>query len=127
MTLLSEGVTPRMLNPEPKVCARKAPNINDDGVVLDTGCDNLYQARTHNQKFCSSECTRIQTNANLMEKYYDNQRRKRGEERICDSCGFTKLSRWNPERTCSVCVQKPERDRDAAAALIMKERQSSGF
>ena len=112
---------------EPKICARKAPHIDEDGKVLDSGCDNLFQARTHNQKFCSPECTRIQTNANLMEKYYDNQRRKRGEVRICEKCNFTKLSRWNPERVCGTCAVQRERDRDIAAQEIMRERENQWY
>ena len=39
------------------ICANKECAIN-------------FDAKTHNQKYCSDECCRIATNKRIMEKYY---------------------------------------------------------
>jgi hypothetical protein len=34
-------------------------------------CAKDFDAKTHNQKYCSDECCRIATNKRIMEKYYE--------------------------------------------------------
>jgi len=65
-------------------------------------CTNQFTKRKHNQKYCSSECCRIATNANIMANYYAKQARLQGKERACGSCGV-KLSRYNGADYCNKC------------------------
>lgn len=106
-------------------CARTVPRFDEASETWDKGCINTFERKTHNQKFCNSECTRLQTNANIMEKYYNNKRRKNGEVRICAECGITKLSQYNEENVCSLCEKKPEQKRSHEALRVM-ERLSRG-
>lgn len=67
-------------------------------------CDKVFEARTHNQIYCSDEHCKLATNARIMEKYYENKRRRQGYKRICKTPGCnTPLSRYNPEEICSKC------------------------
>lgn len=85
-------------------CGRTAPHPEG----LDEGCQNVFVKRTHNQKYCCPECTRIQTNANVMQEYYDDKDRRSGTRRVCSECKFTVLSATNPGSICGSC----ERSRD---------------
>lgn len=71
------------------------------------GCDNLFNRKTHNQKYCSDECCRLATNAKIMERYYENKRRRSGAPRQCTSCG-SKLSKYNLSDECSACISGRE-------------------
>jgi hypothetical protein len=84
------------LNEGANICAR-------------VGCENLFSKKTHNQKYCSDECCRIATNAKIMERYYENKRRRSGAKRLCD-CGAT-LSKYNLGDECSTCEAKRETNR----------------
>ena len=64
-------------------------------------CRGKFEAKTHNQKYCSDECCRIATNKRIMEKYYEKKAIKNGAPRAC-KCGNL-LSRYNHEDTCSKC------------------------
>jgi hypothetical protein len=67
-------------------------------------CNNEFQPKTHNQKYCSDECCRTATNIKIKEKYYEKKERLRGKERICKTSGCkTKLSRYNEDPHCSKC------------------------
>lgn len=66
------------------------------------GCGNEYVPRAYNQRYCCEECTRLATNKNIMDKYYERRAIKLGHVRHCKSCG-TKLSRYNPDAICGAC------------------------
>jgi len=82
-------------------CGRTTPHPEG----LDEGCQNVFVKRTHNQKYCCPECTRIQTNANVMQEYYDDKDRRSGKQRVCKSCKFTLLSASNPDEICGSCMK----------------------
>lgn len=67
-----------------------------------SGCDEAYVRKTHNQKYCSDECCRIATNAKIMERYYENKRRRSGAPRVCDECNAV-LSKYNLTDRCASC------------------------
>lgn len=66
-------------------------------------CGLEFEAKTHNQKYCSDECCRRATNARLMEQYYERKARRKGHIRVCaNGCG-TVLSRYNDDKICQAC------------------------
>ena len=65
-------------------------------------CAKDFEAKTHNQKYCSDECCRIATNRRIMEKYYEKKAIRNGAFRQCTKCK-TKLSRYNQSSMCSTC------------------------
>ena len=65
-------------------------------------CAKDFEAKTHNQKYCSDECCRVATNRRIMEKYYEKKAIKNGASRSCRSCNIT-LSRYNQSNICSLC------------------------
>lgn len=70
-------------------------------------CGKTFEAKTHNQKYCSDECCRTATNKKLKDKYYENKARLNGAVRICKSHGCkTTLSRYNASNICSTCQAK---------------------
>jgi hypothetical protein len=72
-------------------------------------CNNKFEPKTHNQKYCSDECCRIATNEKLKEAYYDKKARLAGKIRICKTIDCeTTLSRYNEERICASCQAKNE-------------------
>jgi len=68
-------------------------------------CSKEFEAKTHNQKYCSDECCRIATNRRIMEKYYEKKAIRNGIYRQCTKCS-TKLSRYNQSSVCSTCEKK---------------------
>lgn len=64
-------------------------------------CQKEFDAKTHNQKYCSDECCRIATNKRIMEKYYEKKAIRNGALRKC-KCGNI-LSRYNQSNECSMC------------------------
>ena len=65
-------------------------------------CAKDFDAKTHNQKYCSDECCRIATNKRIMEKYYERKAIKNGALRKCKKCSI-RLSRYNQNDICSSC------------------------
>jgi ribosomal protein S27AE len=67
-------------------------------------CGQEFEAKTHNQRYCSDECCRLATNARLMEQYYEKKARLKGHIRVCitPDCG-TVLSRYNEGKVCGKC------------------------
>ena len=61
-----------------------------------------FDAKTHNQKYCTEECCRIATNRRIMEKYYEKKAIKNGAIRNCKNCKAN-LSRYNSQEVCSTC------------------------
>jgi hypothetical protein len=68
-------------------------------------CAKDFDAKTHNQKYCSDECCRVATNKRIMEKYYEKKAIKKGALRKCKKC-YIKLSRYNDNTVCSICEKK---------------------
>lgn len=68
-------------------------------------CAKIFDAKTHNQKYCSDNCCRIATNRRIMEKYYEKKAIRNGAFRACTKCGIS-LSRYNINTVCSVCEKK---------------------
>lgn len=67
-------------------------------------CDNLFEQKTHNQRYCSDECCRKATNARLMEQYYEKKARLKGHIRVCANPDCeTVLSRYNDGKVCRKC------------------------
>ncbi len=86
------------LGPDEFICARE-------------GCDNKAVRRTHNQKFCTDECTRLATNERIMKNYYKEKARISGVKRYCTSCESL-LSKYNPSEICSPCSVKKSNSLD---------------
>jgi hypothetical protein len=68
-------------------------------------CAKDFDAKTHNQKYCSDECCRIATNKRIMEKYYEKKAIRNGAYRGCKKCSV-KLSRYNQGEYCTICEKK---------------------
>lgn len=67
-------------------------------------CKKEFNAKTHNQKYCSDECCRIATNQKLKAAYYEKKARLLGKKRVCkiSGCGSL-LSRYNEDSVCAKC------------------------
>jgi hypothetical protein len=65
-------------------------------------CAIEFEAKTHNQKYCSDECCRVATNRRIMEKYYEKKAIKNGAFRGCKKCK-SRLSRYNQSDYCAMC------------------------
>ena len=83
-------------------------------------CNNEFNPKTHNQKYCSDECCRTATNQKLKEAYYEKKARLAGKERICKNKGCNViLSRYNESRICDKCQgAKKEEERLALVAMV---------
>lgn len=73
---------------------------------------------THNQKYCSNECCRIETNRKIMEKYHERAAIKRGKKRTCRHCG-TNLSRYNENSICGACEANKKRENLGEASQLV--------
>lgn len=84
------------------------------------GCDEVYERKTHNQKFHNDECCRLATNARIMEKYYAKRDQRQGKTRFCTKCETTKLSRYNDSNVCSACKiqREAEANRSVTSMLL---------
>lgn len=65
-------------------------------------CGKEFTKVTHNQKYCTNECCRIETNRKIMEQYHERAAIKNGKPRACAGCG-TSLSRYNSNNVCGAC------------------------
>lgn len=82
-------------------------------------CDNEFEPRTHNQKYCSDECCRTATNIKIKEKYYEKKERLNGKVRICKASDCkTLLSRYNESPYCTLCELRKE---SKAKTQLLKE------
>ena len=70
-------------------------------------CENDFEPKTHNQKYCSDECCRIATNEKLREQYYEKKARLAGKKRVCKKkdCN-AELSRYEERSICKYCQLK---------------------
>lgn len=83
------------------------------------GCENTFTPKTHNQRYCDSECCRLATNKRMTAKYHERQARKKGVTRICASCKTTKLSRYNSTRICGACASRTAAERNGELAKML--------
>lgn len=82
-------------------------------------CNNEFEAKTHNQKYCSDECCKIATNIKIKEKYYNGKARRAGVAFKCNNKGCNStLSRYSTENICESCKSK-ERSKERKAILDM--------
>lgn len=66
-------------------------------------CSKEFEKKTHNQKYCDSECCRKATNERIMKRYYERRDNRLGvNKRVCKNpdCNIP-LSRYNEESYCS--------------------------
>ncbi len=66
-------------------------------------CSNKFEQVKHNQKYCTAECCKVVTNAELMRQYYAKKARLAGKKRMCIVCDEVQLSRYNSTECCSLC------------------------
>ena len=76
-------------------------------ICANSTCALEFDAKTHNQKYCSDECCRVATNRRIMEKYYQKKAIKNGALRNCKKCK-SKLSRYNTVEICYKCEKQSE-------------------
>lgn len=75
-------------------------------------CGQEFEAKTHNQRYCSDDCCRKATNARLMEQYYEKKARLKGHIRVCANPDCeTVLSRYNDGKTCRKCEATKEQEK----------------
>ncbi len=83
-------------------------------------CAKKFDAKTHNQKYCSDECCRVATNRRIMEKYYEKKAIRNGAPRICKKCK-TQLSRYNQADVCAGCEKRISKESKLAIWKIISE------
>ena len=90
-------------------------------------CGKEFEAKTHNQKYCSDECCRIATNEKLKEQYYEKKARLAGKQRKCKSSGCNViLSRYNEGKICDKCLgAKREAERKALVEMVKRATNRS--
>lgn len=92
--------------------------IGNEFTCARADCEVVSRKTTHNQKYCSNECCRIETNRKIMEKYHERAAIKRGKKRACTDCG-TALSRYNENKVCGACeIKKRNENAGEANALV---------
>ena len=70
-------------------------------------CNNEFEPKTHNQKYCSDECCKIATNLKIKEKYYYKKARSAGVKFKCASRGCNQiLSKFTDDLICENCKAK---------------------
>lgn len=87
---------------------------NNEFTCARAECGTVAKRSTHNQKYCSHECCRVETNRKIMEKYHKKVSIRKGLKRTCASCQTTSLSRYNDGDFCSACVKKDRQTSDAS-------------
>ena len=82
-------------------------------------CNNEFNPKTHNMKYCSDECCREATNLKIKEKYYAKKERLSGKVRICinKTCDV-ELSKYNESDICQKCITE-EKERERLSLLSM--------
>jgi hypothetical protein len=80
-------------------------------------CGEVFESNKKNQKYCAPSCCRLATNKKIMERYYENKKRKSGVKRYCD-CGQL-LSRYNDSDICFVCLKKKKENDNSAVIEVI--------
>lgn len=81
-------------------------------------CKKPFRKVTHNQKYCSSECCKVETNRKVMENYHRRVAIKKGAKRPCLGCG-TILSRYNEGDICGSCESAKRHENVGEAAQLV--------
>jgi hypothetical protein len=86
----------------------RLPNNGDINMICAyEDCNNEFEAKTHNQKYCSDECCKIATNVKIKEKYQTIKDRKAGIKFKCKNRGCNQiLNRYSNGDECEVCKAK---------------------
>lgn len=82
-------------------------------------CNNNFEFKTHNQKYCSNQCCRIATNKRIMEKYYAKKDRLAGKTKRTCKCG-SRLSMYNSESVCVTCQSNKKKEKTSTAKEVMR-------
>ena len=70
-------------------------------------CQNEFEPKTHNQKYCSDECCKIATNVKIKEKYQSTKARRAGVKFKCKNRGCNQiLNRYSSNDECEGCKAK---------------------
>lgn len=77
-----------------------------EAICRNPKCQKPFIKRKSNQIYCSDDCCTVVTNARLMRRYHENKARLAGQERYCEECSETKLSRYNEDTVCNLCKAK---------------------
>jgi hypothetical protein len=79
------------VNLEPKICANPK-------------CQEIFEPQVHNAIYCSTDCRKVVTNKNVLDRYYEKKERRADRKRVCknDGCS-TFLSMYNEEDICEAC------------------------
>lgn len=93
-------------------------SIGNKFVCARVECSEVSYKVTHNQKYCSNECCRIETNRKIMEKYHERAAIRRGKKRECHMCG-TSLSRYNDGKICGGCETRKRKENLGEAAMVI--------
>ncbi len=80
-------------------------------------CGVPFDSNKKNQKYCTPACCRLATNKKIMERYYENKKRKSGIKRYCD-CGQL-LSRYNDSDICFICLNKEKENNNKAITEVI--------
>ena len=81
-------------------------------------CGKEFTKVTHNQKYCTNECCRIETNRKIMKKYHERAAIRRGKKRVCRNCA-TSLSRYNANEVCGACETNKRNENLGEAARLV--------
>jgi hypothetical protein len=77
--------------------------IGDTNTCAREGCENTFVLKTHNNKYCSLDCSKEETNKRIMRRYYKRKERRSAKGRVCEVCNETKLSMYNDSDICGQC------------------------
>ncbi len=70
-------------------------------------CDKNFDSNISYQIYCSEQCREEATKEKIAQRYIQSRRQKRkGKNRLCKQCG-EKLSIYNDEPLCNLCVINP--------------------
>lgn len=89
-------------------------------ICANPDCNIEFVPKTHNNKFHSDECCRLETNRKIMEKYYERKRQRAGEVRYCIQCETTRLSRYNNSSVCGACRKKKEEQQNHSVIAMLE-------
>lgn len=84
-------------------------------------CGKEFEKKTHNQKYCDSDCCRKATNERIMLRYYEKRDNRRGKERYCNAKGCSMhLSRYNEEDYCATHSRRLSSQRDEVLKILKR-------
>ena len=67
-------------------------------------CHSLFEPQVHNAIYCSTDCRKVITNKNVLDRYYEKKERRANKKRVCSNTDCnTILSMYNDENICEAC------------------------